>query len=91
MIANAATIDAATFGKVLDPIITNVVNPIVELMFAVALLAFAYGVLQVVMNSADSEAHAKGKASIFWGIVGMFIMFSALGIIHIIAGTVGQF
>lgn len=81
-----AKVDAAAFGSVLDPIIANVVNPVVMLVFAVAIVVFVYGVFQVVWGG--EEARKKGKMSMIGGIIGMFIMMSAWGIIYLIANTV---
>jgi len=89
--AMAATGDAAAaFGKVIDPIITNVVYPLVALVFAIAILVFAYGVLQIVMNGTDADAHKRGKMAIASGLIGMFIMMSAWGIIYLVSHTVTQ-
>ena len=83
-----AAIDAATFGKVLDPVISNILNPIVELMFAIALVVFTYGVVKYVWGSNDGEARTTAKNTILGGIIGMFIMLSAWGIVNLIASTV---
>ena len=85
-----AAVDTTALGSVLTPIITNVVNPIVWLMFAVGVVVFVYGVLQMVWNSADSEAHTKGRNAMIGGVIGMFIMLSAWGIINLISSTVGE-
>ena len=79
------------FGRVVNPIMEHVVNPLIGLAFAVAVIVFAYGVLQMVFKEPGSEGHDKGKASILWGAVGMAIMLSAWGIIYLISNTVNQF
>ncbi|MGC9605585.1 MAG: hypothetical protein ABSF56_02395 [Minisyncoccia bacterium] len=79
---------ASPFFKAINPIITNVVNPLVWLAFAVAFVVFAYGVVQMITHETDAEAHKRGRWSILSGIIGMFIMFSAWGIINIVANTV---
>jgi uncharacterized protein YqgC (DUF456 family) len=83
-----AEVDAAAFGSVLDPIISNIVNPIVGLMFAVAIVVFVYGVFQTVWGA--EESREAGKKSMIGGIIGMFIMMSAWGIIYVIANTVAE-
>ncbi len=85
--AQAATNDEA-LGKVLGPIISHIIDPIIGLMFAVAVVVFAYGVFQVVWNKTDAESYSKGKASMWGGLIGMFIMVSAWGIIYLISNTV---
>ena len=84
-----AKVDAVAFGSVLNPIISNIINPVVELMFAVAIVVFVYGVFQVVWGG--EEARKKGKASMWGGLIGMFIMMSAWGIIYLVSNTVKSF
>lgn len=81
-----AKVDANAFGSVLNPIISNIIQPIVGLMFAIAIVVFAYGVFQTVWGG--EEARKAGKLSMIGGIIGMFIMMSAWGIIYLISNTV---
>ena len=74
-----AAVDATKFGNILNPIISNIVTPIIWLMFGVAVVVFAYGVLQMVIKGGDAEAKENGKRSILGGIIGMLIMMSAWG------------
>jgi len=83
--------NVTAFGNVLNPIISYVVNPIVGLAFAVAVVVFVYGVIQMITHSTDAEAHSKGRMSMLSGIIGMAIMVCAWGIIYVIANTVKQF
>jgi hypothetical protein len=77
-----------TFGKVVDPIISTIVNPVIMLIFAVGVVVFVYGVFQVIWGEPGGEAHEKGKKSMWYGIIGMFIMLSAWGIVNLVANTV---
>ena len=49
--AQSSSVNATTFGNAVDPILTNIVDPIIELMFAVAIVVFAYGVLKLLQGS----------------------------------------
>ena len=89
-IANAA-VDMQKFGSVVTPIMSNIVNPIVWLMFGVAAVVFTYGVLQMVIKGNDPEARTSGQKSILYGIIGMFIMVSAWGIVYLISNTIKSF
>lgn len=90
-VAMAAQDNSATFGRVLNPIIDNILLPLVQLVFAIALLVFIYGVAQMIIHKADADANKQGKASVLWGIAGMFIMVTAWGIIHLVSNTVKEF
>lgn len=83
-----AAVDSAAFGKVIEPIVKNVVNPLVGLVFAIAVVVFAYGVFQVIWNAEDGDARTRGKNAMWGGLIGMFIMVSAWGIIYLVSNTV---
>lgn len=84
----ASTADA--FGKAIEPILVNIVSPVVMLMFALAVVVFVYGIIEMLSHGADAEAHTKGRNHMLGGVIGMFIMLSAWGIINVIANTVDQ-
>ncbi len=83
-----AAVDLTAFGNVVDPIIANIVYPVVALMFGLAVLIFVWGVIQMIINGADTEARKKGQYTIMYGTLGMFIMVSAWGIIYLISNTI---
>jgi len=67
----------------------NIINPFIVLLFSVALLVFIWGLVQFVRNAGDAEALETAKKHVIYGLIGMFIMVSAFGIIRIILGTFG--
>jgi len=75
------------FAAVIDPIITNIVSPLIMLMFAVAIIVFVWGVVQMMINGDDAEARQKGRWHMLSGVIGIFIMVSAWGIISLISNT----
>ncbi len=83
-----AKVDPVVFGNFLNPIIKFVIYPIVELMFAVAVIVFVYGVFEMIVHGDDSEARTKGRNSMIGGIIGIFVMVSAWAIVYVIAQTV---
>jgi hypothetical protein len=83
-----STVDATAFGKVLDPIIVNIVNPVIEVLFAIGIFIFAYGIVEMIMKGDNPDARKKGQYHMLAGAFGMFIMLSAWGIIRLIASTI---
>lgn len=83
-----AEVNAVTFGKVIDPIIINVVNPIIQILFAIGIFVFALGVVEMIVKGDDATARDKGKLHMLYGSIGMFIMVSAWGIIYLVANTI---
>lgn len=66
-----------------------ILNPLIVLMFGIALLVFFWGIFQFILRNDDETAREQGKKSMMWGLVGMFIMFSAYGIINLILNSLG--
>ncbi|MEN9582778.1 MAG: hypothetical protein RL641_732 [Candidatus Parcubacteria bacterium] len=66
-----------------------ILNPIIKLGFAVALVIFLYGVFQFIKDADNSTARETGGKHILWGVIGMFIMIAAGGIMQLICGTWG--
>lgn len=83
--------DPTAFGKVLGPIISNIVNPIVTLMFMVGLIVFSFGVFEMIYKGGDADARTKGRNHMLGGLIGMVIMLSAWGLIYLVSNTVKEF
>ena len=74
-----------TFAQLLNKITTEILNPLIVLLFVLATILFIWGVIQYVIGSNGDTAKLKqGRDSILWGIVGMFIMASAWEIVRIL-------
>lgn len=90
--ANAASpATNAALTSVVSPIITHVVNPVLTLAFAVAAAVFVFGVLKLVFHGTEADAHTEGRWAILGGLIGMFLMTCAWGIIYLITNTVNEF
>jgi len=74
----------AIIGKIEDAVI----NPILILLFAIALLVFMWGVFNYIVHADDPTKRSEGGKGMIYGVIGMFIMFSVFGIINLIASTV---
>ncbi len=66
-----------------------ILNPLILLIFAVALLVFFWGIFQFIKSQTADAGREEGKRKIFYGLLGMFIMISAKGIISLILSTIG--
>lgn len=77
-------------NTIVPKIIDNIVAPIVQLIFALAVLVFVWGVFGYFINGEDADARKTGSYHILWGVVGMAIMVSVYGIIRFVANSVGQ-
>ena len=73
----------------LNNIKTEIVNPAIYLLLALAAVYFVWGVFSFISNPESDEAREKGKQHMIWGIIGIAIMLSTFGIIEMIKGTIG--
>ena len=73
---------------ILENIKKAIVDPIIYFLFALALVYFLYGVLELIRNADSEEARKVGQQHIIYGVIGMFIMISFYGIMHVICNTI---
>lgn len=74
-----------TIKCLIDKIIAQILNPVIVLLFVIATIMFLWGVIQYVIGSYGDPGKIKqARSVILWGIVGMFIMASAWGIVSIL-------
>ncbi len=92
-IAYAQTFSKVANNPVAGPLITNIVNvivlPLITLLFVFTVFMFILGVFKLIRSGDDPSARQEGQKHILWGVVGMFIMVCAYGIIRVIANTIG--
>jgi hypothetical protein len=67
---------------------TAIINPLIQLMFAAALVIFLWGIFQFIKDSDSDTARDLGKKHMLWGLVGMFIMTGVYGILQMLIRTV---
>jgi hypothetical protein len=67
----------------------KIFNPVIELAFIIALVAFLYGVVVFIRNSDNKDAREKGRWHIMAGSIGLLIMFTVYGIINLLINTFG--
>ncbi len=66
------------------------INLLVPLVFAIAFIAFIWGVFQFFFAKAgDAEARAQGRTFIFWGIIAFAVMVSVWGLVNLAVSSLG--
>ncbi|MBU6214929.1 hypothetical protein KGM48_03805 [Patescibacteria group bacterium] len=73
--------------KFLKAVVIQIVNPLIYLLAAGAFVVFIWGVFVFIMNAGDETKRKEGRQAIFWGIIGLVIIFGAYGIINAVLGT----
>ncbi len=83
------TSDLLAASAVITKIKAEILNPIIGLLFALALVLFLWGVYQFITKADDPQKATDGRSHMIWGVVGMVIMFSAFGIMNAICSLIG--
>lgn len=87
MTQNLAALSVA--DKLIQNISGVIINPLIVLMFTLALVAFLWGVRAYITGADNPEVRAKGANGILWGVIGMALMFMAFTIVRIAINTFG--
>ena len=77
----------AELNRFLGVIVTEIIQPFIYLVFAVAMLVFVWGIFEYIRGGDSEDARAKGAKHILWGFLGFLIMVSVYGIIQLIMNT----
>ncbi|MES2985545.1 MAG: hypothetical protein V4686_00260 [Patescibacteria group bacterium] len=73
---------------IISKINQNILNPIIIILFGVAMIYFLFGVLEYLWKSkSDPAAIQTGAKHMGWGLFGMFVMVSVFGFLQFIINT----
>lgn len=67
-----------------------IINPIIIFLATLSLVVFIFGLIEFLAQGNNPEKASTGKRHMFWGIIGLFIFIASVGILRIIAQTVGD-
>ncbi|MEK7610735.1 MAG: hypothetical protein AAB468_03275 [Patescibacteria group bacterium] len=82
MIAYAATAD-----QFIDVVTDKIIDPLIILLSAVALLYFLWGLLEMIINADNETGRETGRRHMLYGVIGLAVMLSAYGIMNVICDT----
>jgi len=75
----------------LDTFLANtnrlIINPLISLLFALAVVFFLYGVFKFLANQENETKRTEGKMHMVWGVVGITVMLGVWTILNIILTT----
>ena len=75
--------------KFIGKVDTMIINPLIGLLFALAIVYFLYGVFEFLSNQENEEKKTTGKSHMIWGIIGITIMMGVWTILGIVLATLG--
>lgn len=68
-------------------VVTLIIDPLITLLMAAALAYFVWSAGIFILNSSKPEEIEKGKQQLIWSVIGLFIMVSVFGILHVALST----
>ncbi|MFA5942288.1 MAG: hypothetical protein WC798_01295 [Candidatus Paceibacterota bacterium] len=77
----------SVLNQFLDKVVAQIINPIILLLSAAAFVVLLWGTFEFVWHAGDPKKREEGRLAIFWGVIGLVIIFGAYGIINIALGT----
>ena len=83
-----------TFAQFVGSSTTGIIGilnvAVIPVIFAFAFFAFIWGVVNYFFFSKDNETkRTEGRQFIFWGILGMVVLFSVWGFVNLLLSTLG--
>ena len=69
--------------------VQGVINSLVPLLMALAVVAFFWGLVKYIANADDEAAKESGKTLMIWGMVAIFVMVAFWGIIGYFQTSLG--
>jgi uncharacterized membrane protein YidH (DUF202 family) len=66
-----------------------IVNTLIPIMMALAVLAFFWGLVKYIANASDESAKESGKTLMIWGMIALFVMVALWGILGWVQGQLG--
>ncbi len=81
-----------TYGAVFDlgntfDSIENVINQLIPFIIGIAVFIFIVGLLRYVNAGGDEDKIKAARQTIIWGLIIIFVMFSAVGLVNLVNNT----
>jgi hypothetical protein len=86
----SAIIMNMNFNTFIAKIEDQILTPIIELVALGAFILFVFGVVQYMRNAGDPKKRAEGQQQMFWGVIGLVILFGANSLVSILQHIVGK-
>lgn len=83
---------ASNICRVASTILYIINNVLVPVLFAVAFIAFLWGIVsKYIFSHGDPAKVAEGHKLILWGIIAFVVMISLWGLVNVVANTFGLY
>jgi len=78
-----------SIGNIFNFFSCTIVGSVIPFLFALAVAAFIWGVIQYFLNPDNEEKRKKGKSYLVWGLIALFVMISMWGLVGVLSETFG--
>ena len=68
-------------------VINRILNTLVPIIVGIAFIVFLWGVVQYILAGGDEEKRTESRQFIIYGVIGMFVMVAAWGLVRILIQT----
>jgi hypothetical protein len=69
--------------------ISDLINLLIPLVIALAILAFFWGLMKYIFSASDEEKKAEGRNIMIYGVIALFVMVSVWGLVRLLQNTFG--
>lgn len=77
------------FDTFIKNVQTEILDPLITVVALAAFIIFAWGIVEFIRGADNEESRKQGQQHIFWGIIGLVIIFGAVAIVKILKGFIG--
>lgn len=67
----------------------DVINIVLVIVFVIAILVFAWGIVKYISASGDPTKVKEARGFLWWGILGVFVLAAMFGIVQFVGQSVG--
>lgn len=78
------TANAATVEEIVGKVISQAIQPLIGFMMFLATVVFVYGIVEFIAGADNEKKRTDGKQHIIWGLLGLFIMVAASGLMWVL-------
>ncbi|MDD5318288.1 MAG: hypothetical protein PHF79_00490 [Candidatus Pacebacteria bacterium] len=68
-------------------LVYTAINQLLPLIISLTLLVFIWGIFKFVLGGDSEEKRTEGRAFMIYGIIGLAVMVSVWGLVHILTST----
>ena len=78
-----AALAQSQINKIISQI-TDTIELLLQLAMTAAILVFVYGIVKLIAAAGNPQKITQAKGILWWGVIGIFVMASMMGIVEMI-------